>query len=162
MEPPTQTVRFSQVAKKAGQPTVVSIWGEPDAAFKRALKLNRVMTLKIQTIGTKKEFGVVGFLKEKNVSYLMFSKSLNPFKDKRIIGIKYELTADAKAVGKSEPSNRLKPKTSLAKQSSERELPPPKEPPPTPHFNVRVRYIATVEGIHDIEAENASQAHIKM
>ena len=48
----------------------------------------RVLSLKQEPTGTKKDFGTVGFLQEKYVSYLIFPKPLTPFAGKRVVGIK--------------------------------------------------------------------------
>src|SRR4051812_689097 len=89
----TGTARFAAVVEVAGKPEVVSLWTKPerDKKFMAAVRQNRVMTIKQATVGSAKDFGVVGFLREKNSSYLVFPKSLGAFTDRRIVGIKYEL-----------------------------------------------------------------------
>jgi len=85
----------------------------PDTApyapkFQKAIRENRVMTITLPTVGTKKDFGVVGFEREKNAAFLIFPNSLKKFAGKRIVGIKYSLLAAAKAEGK--PVKAVAPK----------------------------------------------------
>lgn len=97
----TGTVRFAKVSDECGEPVTVSLWTEPerDKSFMTAVRQNRVMSIKQETAGSAKDFGVVGFLREKNVSYLVFPKSLEAFKDRRIVGIKYDLIHTPGPVG---------------------------------------------------------------
>ena len=96
------TARFAAVVQQAGAPEQVIPWKDParDPKFQRAVRENRVMTVTLPTVGTKKDFGVVGFEREKNAAFLIFPKSLKKFEDKKIVGIKYDLLASPKAEGK--------------------------------------------------------------
>jgi len=88
-------VRFAQLVKAAGKPYVATLWTQPksDRHFTRAVRENRVMTVH-QTVGTgKKDFGVVGFHEDKNVSYFVFPKRLRAEAETQVIGIKYDLLA---------------------------------------------------------------------
>ena len=86
-----KTARFAQVVEKAGKPEVYTLWQKPaqDRHLQSEIKNNRVMT--IQKSDTGSEFGIVGFKEQKGVSYLIFSKSLKRFENKRIVGINWEL-----------------------------------------------------------------------
>ena len=92
----TKPVRFSSLVEKGGKPTVYLPLSEPtkDPAFMRAVNEQRVLTIKQEPTSTHKDFGIVGFLKEKFVTYLVFPKTLRPFTDQRIVGIKYDLLED--------------------------------------------------------------------
>lgn len=90
-----KTVRFAQLVKAAGKPYVATLWTRPknDRHFSRAVRENRVMTVH-QTIGAgKKDFGVVGFHEDKNVSYFVFPKRLRAQPETQVVGIKYDLLA---------------------------------------------------------------------
>ncbi|MGZ4974859.1 MAG: hypothetical protein ACXWKG_06635 [Limisphaerales bacterium] len=91
----SKTVRFAELVKAAGKPYVATLWtgGKDDRHFNRAVRENRVLTVH-QTIGThKKDFGVVGFREQKNVSYFVFPKRLRAQPETQVVGIKYNLLA---------------------------------------------------------------------
>src|SRR5437016_5812257 len=98
---PTNKRRFSEVVGACGQPEAVSLWTDPreNKAFMAVVHQNRVLTIKQVTLGNKKDFGVIGFLEERNVLYLVFPKALSTFKNSRIIGIKYDLIKTSHPVG---------------------------------------------------------------
>src|SRR5262245_61633226 len=87
------TARLAAVVQVAGQPEAVTLWAGPkrDKDFQEAVKENRVMTVHQTTTGTRKDFGVVGFRKEKNVGYWVFPKPLDKFEGKRVVGIDYSV-----------------------------------------------------------------------
>src|SRR5215210_7440874 len=92
-----ETVRYSEVLKSAGAPEVYLPLSDPkhDANFMRAVREVRVLSLKQEPTGTKKDFGTVGYLPERFVSYLIFPKSLKSFEGRRVIGIKYDTLSEA-------------------------------------------------------------------
>jgi hypothetical protein len=87
----TKTARFSQVVERCGQPEVYTLWRKPtqDRHFQSQIKNSRVMTILKSESGT--EFGMAGFKERKGATYLLFSKSLKRFADKRIVGIDWQL-----------------------------------------------------------------------
>jgi hypothetical protein len=86
-----KTARFAEVVDTCGHPEVHTLWQKPgeDRHLQSQIKNNRVMTIQKGQSGV--EFGVVGFKEHKGASYLVFPKSLKPFENKRIVGIKWEL-----------------------------------------------------------------------
>jgi hypothetical protein len=86
-----KTVRFVEVAEKAGKPQTYTLWQKPaqDRHLQLQIKNHRVMTIQQSDSGT--EFGVVGFKERKGAIYLVFPKSLKPSENKRVVGIKWEL-----------------------------------------------------------------------
>lgn len=92
---PMKTVRFAELVAKAGAPEAHQMWVPPakDAAFQRALKAHRVLTVHQENVGTKKDYGVVGFHEEPHAQFLVFPKSLREFEGRRVVGVKYELLA---------------------------------------------------------------------
>jgi hypothetical protein len=89
----TQTARFSEVVFACGQPEAFVPWTplEKNKDFVKAQRENRLMTIKQEPIGTKKDFGVVGLIKGKSLTYLIFPKPLTHFENHRIVGINYGL-----------------------------------------------------------------------
>ena len=87
----TKTIRFSQIVEESGQPNIYTLWQKPaaDRRFQAQLKSNRVMTVQRSESGT--DFALVGFKERKGATYLVFSKSLKSFADKRVIGINWTL-----------------------------------------------------------------------
>jgi hypothetical protein len=90
-----KSVRFDALVKKSGQPEQATLWTKPDEDrdFMKAVKGGRVVTVTQHNVGTKKDFGVVGFHPEKNAAYLVFPKTLEPDEETKVIGIKYERVA---------------------------------------------------------------------
>lgn len=90
-----KTVKFSEVVKKCGEPSVYLAWVDParDKALQRALAGHRVMTLHQELHGGKKDFGSVGFLKDRHAQLLVFPKSLRRFSGRKVIAIDYSLIA---------------------------------------------------------------------
>ena len=99
---PNSTARFSAVVQQVGAPQPVTLWQAPaeDPDFRKAVRENRVMTIKQETVGTKRDFGIVGFDEGKNSSFLIFPRSLQRFSGKRIVGVRYNLLAPARPRGK--------------------------------------------------------------
>ena len=87
----TKTARFSHVIETCGTPQVYTLWQKryADRHLQAEIKKNRVMTILKSESGT--EFGIVGFKESRDVRYLIFSKSLKRFAEKRIIGIDWAL-----------------------------------------------------------------------
>src|ERR1043166_4335880 len=88
-----RTARFSEVVQACGKPEAVTLWTKPqeNKSFMGAVKQDRVMTVKQEAVGTKKDSGAIGFRAEKGVTYFVFPKPLTAFKDRRIVGIRYDL-----------------------------------------------------------------------
>jgi hypothetical protein len=96
-----KTARFTDLVNKAGAPEPYLLWVPPkdDRVFQRAVKENRILTIHQENVGTKKDYGMVGFHEESNAQFLIFTKSLKTFADRRVIGINYDLLAkDSRAV----------------------------------------------------------------
>lgn len=91
-----KTAKFSEVVKKCGGPSIHLTWVDPakDKTLKRALNETRVMTLHQELHGGKKDFGSVGFLKDRHAQVLVFPKSLRRFSGRKVIAIDYSLIVD--------------------------------------------------------------------
>jgi hypothetical protein len=108
-----KTVKFSEVVKKCGRPSIYLAWVDPvrDRVLKRALSEHRVMTLHQELHGGKKDFGRVGYLKDRHAQLLIFPKSLRRFAERRVIAIDYALIASdspvsGTAAGRTQPPER--------------------------------------------------------
>ena len=95
------SVRFLNLVKDAGKPKQALLWSAPekDSNFMKALRENRIVTVVQPNVGTKKDFGTVGFEKERNASYLVFPKKLPVPEGTKIIGIKYNLLEQSEPEG---------------------------------------------------------------
>jgi hypothetical protein len=93
MSDAAKTVRFTQLVQEAGRPELKLLWGSPDQDrdFQRAVKSDRVLTIHQENVGTKKDFGLVGFSSEGHAQYLVFPKPLKRYAGRRVVGIKYDI-----------------------------------------------------------------------
>ena len=89
-----KTARFLQVVENCGKPQVYTFWQKPsaDRQLQAQIKKNRVMTILKSGCGT--DFGMAGFKEAKDARYLIFSKSLKRFAEKRILGIDWALVRE--------------------------------------------------------------------
>jgi DNA ligase D-like protein (predicted ligase) len=97
--PAMRTARFTTVVEKSGRPEVHLPLQRPekDAALQRAIRAGRVMLIHRPDKGTAKDFGTVGFHAGPHTQILVFPKSLRRFSDRMIVGINYDLLAEAEA-----------------------------------------------------------------
>ena len=90
----TRNTRFSEIVATSGKPEVYTLWRDPesDRQFQKLIRTHRVATVLKSDAGT--DFGQVGFKEKKGATYLVFPKSLKPFENHRIIGIKWDEIAE--------------------------------------------------------------------
>jgi hypothetical protein len=102
-----RTVRLDQLIKRFGPPELVTLWTKPEdnPEFMRALKQHRVMTVIQQNVGTKKDYGLVGFFRKDLAAFWVFPRTLDLPDETKVIGIKYERLAPSEPRG-----NLYKPK----------------------------------------------------
>jgi hypothetical protein len=130
-----KTVRFANVVERSGAPETYLVLLDPakDRALQSAVKAQRVMTVFQESVGTRADYGEVGFNPGPGRQFLVFPKSLKPFVGREVIGIKYDLISSPE-VPKSEraraprPPKKPKPK-SAPKYRQE-------NPKPEPRHNV--------------------------
>src|SRR5688572_6342208 len=108
-------VRFGKIVEVGGKPEAYLAFSDPgkDPSFMRAAKESRVVTIKQEPTSKHKDFGIVGYVKEKYATYLIFPKSLRDFDGQRVIGIDYSIlqSADVRIGGKvPAPRRKLEPK----------------------------------------------------
>jgi hypothetical protein len=163
----TKQVRFSKLVEQGEKPAAYLPFGDPekDNSFMRAVKEERVVTIKQEPTSKHKDFGIVGFLKEKYVTYLIFPKPLPQFSGQRVIGINYEVLSSENVIPFGGPQRvRARPKATKARPPKEQPAPKPKKekPPPQPkQFSVRLRVTATVENDIEVTAWNKREAENK-
>ena len=89
-----KTARFSQIIESCGKPRVYTLWQKPstDRHLQAEIKKTRVMTILKSESGS--DFGIVGFKESREARYLIFSKSLKRFAEKRIIGVDWALVPE--------------------------------------------------------------------
>jgi hypothetical protein len=138
-----KAIRFSELIQKSGRPYAATLWTDPtrDPAFHKAVKENRVVTVKQETVGHKKDFGTIGFSREKNVSYFVFPKKLPNAPQARVVGIKYDLleqpvTRDPVSKNVAHPHPRLKGEHAATKKKK-----------PTPRAPREKEFVATVKRV---------------
>jgi|KBSMisStandDraft_5_1062788.scaffolds.fasta_scaffold217747_2 hypothetical protein len=163
----TGTVRFGKVVEAIGKPEIVALWTKPerDKRFMAAARQNRVMTIKQETVGSVKDFGTVGFLREKNVSYLVFPKPLKEFEGRRIVGIQYDLIETPEPIGRI-----IKPEPAPKTHHQRKTRSPEWEPEPkrltkeissakgTKIFTATIRFIATADVLEKVKAGSNKEA----
>lgn len=108
--PKPKTVRFDALVQNSGKPEQVTLWTKPedDPDFMTAVHSNRVVTVVQRNVGTKKDFGVVGLLVQKNAAYLIFPKAISAPVETKVIGIKYDRIATAAPKGPIHKPTRKK------------------------------------------------------
>src|SRR6266480_2321252 len=92
-----RTVRFSDLIEHSGPAHQVTLWSDPksDKTFTQAVEENRVITITLHNVGTRKDFGVVGFDPKPSATYIVFAKPLSVAKGTKVIGVKYDLLEEA-------------------------------------------------------------------
>src|SRR5687768_7196908 len=121
-----KTVRFSQVVKKAGKPTVhlQLVDAADDRELKQAAKLNRVMTISQSTVGHATDYGTIGPDPKLKGQVLIFPKSAANSTGRPVVGIKCEMLEEPKVLkGKLAPKTlpKKKPRSGGTKHSQSRD-----------------------------------------
>ena len=121
-----QTVRFTQVVARSGQPEPHTLWValEQDRELQSALKQHRVMTVHQETTGHENDYGEVGYTGDLRSTLLIFPKSLKTFEGRRVIGVKYDALKPTPAAKPASPP-APKPRVETPKQK-------PPAPKPSP------------------------------
>ena len=143
-----KTVRFVKLVEKSGRPERAVLWVAPekDGEFMKAVRQNRVVSVKEENVGTKKDFGIVGF--EKGSAYLVFPKALKAKAGEKVVGLKYELLAASKP---KDPVSKASVPKRKKKEAREHAL-----PKPTPKYRVVVT--GTKEFVVEVEAKEEKMA----
>ena len=167
-------VRFGKMVEAGGKPGAYLAFSDPDRdpSFMRAAKESRVVTIKQEPTSNRKDFGVVGYVKEKYATYLIFPKSLREFSGQRVIGIDYSIlqSADVRVGGKV-PAPRKKPEPKKAKKTMAAAIskpepaqtaPKPEKPQPQPkRFEVELQITTVVRKDIAVTAWNQTEAKAK-
>jgi len=167
-------VRFGKIVETGGKPEAYLAFSDParDPSFMRAAKESRVVTIKQEPTSKHKDFGIVGYVKEKYATYLIFPKSLREFDGQRVIGIDYSIlqSADVRIGGKvPAPRRKPEPKKEKAKSAAipkpepskpaPKSEPKPEKPKPQPkRFRVEVQITTLDEKEIEVTAWNQAEA----
>ena len=145
-----QSIRFSELVKTSGPPRMAIFWTNPrsDRTFSKAIRENRVLTVKQENVGNKTDYGTVGFHQEKNVSYLVFPKPLPNLRNTRVIGIKYEMLVRSENANALAPSKIITSPKPVKIKSKE--------------FRATVRRTAFWETNMEVMARNKTEAKAKI
>lgn len=161
-QPKGKTARFAAVVEVCGAPEPVALWVSPDQdkRFKAALQKERVMT--VHQEGKRKDVGEVGFRRGARALYLIFPKSLAAFRDRRIVGIDYDLLATPKPTGRLVPgAGRRSERTvssPFAMTRGQRLAAEEGEASQKRLYRVRVSHIAIVDQEVTVKAESRQTA----
>lgn len=172
-----KTVRFAELVKKFGKPEQVVLWSalEDDRDFSKAIKERRVVTVFQQNVGSKKDYGLVGFFQKPGTVFLVFPKAISYADETKVVGIKYEQVQEQEPEGelfKPTPKNLKQKEPGHRKMlRAEREEPKSqtkrglragaKRPEPRQkhyRFESRVKIIAEQEITISTEAASVQQA----
>jgi hypothetical protein len=173
-----KSVRFALVVASAGKPELYLALFDPkqDRAFMRAVKEQRVLSIRQDPTSQRADFGMVGFDEQKYTTLLIFPKPLTAFADARVIGIKYNMVREARVAAHAPPRSRKPPKARVEKRqpregfevshSSRPIVATPPEPPkridPEPKdFRVRVRVTTVAEKVVTVRAMTKAEAKRK-
>jgi hypothetical protein len=98
---PKKTARFDAVVKASGRPEQLILWTKPqdNRDFMRAVKQNRVVTLIQHNVGTRKDYGLVGFFAREKAGILVFPKPIKEPRETKVVGIKYDRLAKPEPIG---------------------------------------------------------------
>jgi hypothetical protein len=132
-----KTVRFQSIIDASGTPEQHLLWTEPakDKDLQKALKDQRVMTIHQSAVGTKADYGTVGLEKSAQGQILIFPRSLADFEGKRVVGVNYDLYAEAPVKAPAKPraakkKPRPKAKTAAAEPAAPKKKAAAKKEPP--------------------------------
>jgi hypothetical protein len=106
-----KTVRFDLLIRESGPPVQATLWTKPadDRDFMRAVKEQRVATVIQRNVGTRKDYGVIGFYPEEKSAFFVFPKPLKLPEQTKIIGINYDRLASPAPNGPIYKRSKSKP-----------------------------------------------------
>jgi hypothetical protein len=165
----SRTVRFDALVKTSGQPEEITLWAKPqeDPEFMRAVKQRRVMTIIQTNVGTKKDFGLIGFFPQEKAAFWVFPKPIDESEESKVIGIKYDKLAAGTPKGPLyRPSKKVQRTRASPQRSSRTEstVPPNKatskkeKTPRTFSYRANLQISATQEFALEAQASSATEA----
>jgi hypothetical protein len=88
-----KTIRFGDLVRNSGRPRTLTVWSTPGRSpeLQKAIRARRVLTVHQENVGTKRDFGVIGFHPDPLASYLVFPRRLSARPGEKVIGINYAL-----------------------------------------------------------------------
>lgn len=154
-----KTIRFTELVENCGKPHIAIIWSDPagDPDFAQAIKENRVLTVKQDTVGSHADFGLIGFHEQRNASYFIFPKPLPDSGDARVVGINYDLLASARVKNLYHP-----PSTPLPKSTRHKMLQLSAPPEESVKYSAVIRRTAQWRKVISVTARNKIEAQKKL
>lgn len=138
----------------------------------RAVKANRVLSVRQEPTSKLADYGVVGFDEQKHTTYLVFPNSLAGFADARIVGIRYDVVGSSRVSTSPAPkfpkqkagANRLATTARPSAKSPTGRTAPKRAPrkrvePERKTFRVHLR--VTIVREKDVEVEATTRADAK-
>lgn len=161
-----KTARFAELVKKSGQPELVVLWTKPEdnPAFMKAVAQNRVMTIAQPNVGTRRDFGLVGFFPQRNANYAEFPKPLEVSRETKVVGIRYEDLQQSKPSGPLYKPGAERPPGIPMRERGKKVPKPPAQPPKAPappktrRFAAEITWTSTVTETITVEAVDAKNA----
>ena len=88
-----KTVRLRDLMKASGKPVAHILWIPPeqDPAIMAAAEENRVLSVHQLAGVSRKDFGIIGFLREPGIIHFIFPKPLAYAEGTKVIGIDYDV-----------------------------------------------------------------------
>ena len=164
-------VRFSDLVKHFDPAQLMTLWSDPktDKSFMRAVAENRVITITLHNVGTRKDFGIVGFDPKPSATWVVFAKPLSAATGTKVIGVKYELleeppVKDPVSLSSSQPSRKVGPATPkpdkavFERTNTDKKVIACPAPKPPQKFKVAISVTTKSQVEKEIEAENAKEA----
>jgi hypothetical protein len=153
-----KTVRFSKVVEKCGKPEVYLLMTETDPDFQKALQADKIMSLSADSHGAGTEHGTVGYDEKRKGQLLLFPKTLKPFEEMKVVGIKYDLLAPEE-VDESPPKKKTakEPKKGKRETAKKMVIHPPRKAGKAPPAKV----IQFPEPEKDDEEEDKTISELK-
>jgi hypothetical protein len=88
-----KTIRFAPLVQSFGRPRAKTLWSDPksDRDLQKAIKENRLLTIVQHNVGTKTDYGLIGFFPEEKGPFLIFPKALGYAAGSKVVGLKWDL-----------------------------------------------------------------------
>jgi hypothetical protein len=88
------------------------------------------MTVHQENVGTKTDYGEIGFVEGVQGSFLIFPKSLKRYEGKRVVGVKYDLLKEPPLMEAAPKKKPAKPKAAPKPEPEPEPVKPPPQPAP--------------------------------
>lgn len=155
-----KTVRLGDLVKKLGEPKQVTLWTKPeeDQEFMKVVSQDRVVTLVQRNVGTKKDYGLVGFFERPKAAFIVFPKAIPHPKETKVVGIQYDAITQPEVKGPIFKPEKVRPVgIPMAGRQTSKKAPAHKEPALF-HFRSFVELTARQRVPVVVQARSAKEA----